>query len=443
MIDVKINRKIFNKKYANLLNNDKYRHIYMWGGASSGKSYAIAQILILYALKGEAILCARQTQVSLKKSVLLEFLNAITTMRLEKYFKLNKSEMTIMCTISQGSIQLVGCDNEDRVKSIRPIKQKAFSKLWIEEANEVSKFFFAQLNIRMRGETAGGFKKQSFYSWNPTYESHYLNTDILQPNGATYEDDWKEFTVTNENTATEEQCLSVHSTYNDNEFLTDEDVAGLLSLQEFSPYHYRVYGLGMWGVLGDRIFEKLHSFNLKEVNINNLKVYGGWDFGWTDETAFTLTGVDREKRSIYILGGFIGSKLTTDAMTTKAEIEIEKLGLQKHNVVMFGDSEDPRLIEQLQRNNFAIKGADKPAGSVLAGLMMMNTYDIYIENSLRKHKEAFENYVWETDKQTGKPIDKPNHNFSHIPDSARYSLELELRGFGNSSKDKYLKWGNR
>jgi len=414
--DININPDIFNDVYRDKVLGKTARNVYMYGGSSSGKSNFIAHYFIIFALSGEGCMVIRQTKVSLRASVWLELKGAVYDMGLEGSFKFNETNLSINCIDSAGSIQLFGCDDEDGIKSIKPMKQTAFSKLWAEECNQIAKNMIIQFNLRMRGAPVGGFSKQTFYSWNPTFETHYLNTDFLKPLG------WKETDWYYE----DENNIILRTTYEHNRFLAQEEIDYLQELRKISPYHARVYLDALWGVLGYRIFENIEIIDRVEVP-KGLPFSFGTDFGWTDETSFAAMCVDEPNRKIYLFDGFCESKLDHIKISNKIKVIFNACGANSGSPV-FCDPEDPRMIKQMSGQGINAREAKKPAGSVINGLMIMNTYTIVVVREYAKGVEAVNNYTWQEDKQSKKSIDKPNHAFSHIPDSMRYGLELILQG---------------
>lgn len=414
--NIDVDMRIFNTAYRRVVHEYR-RHVWIYGGASGGKSNFVAHYLVLCALSGEAVLIARETQVSLRKSVWLEVRDAISDMGLYSKFSQNKTELTFTSNVSLGSIQMVGCDSEDNIKSIKPLQQKGFTKLWLEEVNQISKTMLIQLNLRCRGKVLGGFKKQTFYTWNPTFEQHYLNQDFLLKMGWDEDDSF----LVNENN------MVLRTTYKDNDYLSAEDITFLEGLADLSEYHARVYLEGKWGVLGENCFEKIGTCEREDVP-EYLPWYAGMDFGWSDPTAFSLMKVDEESRTIYVVDGFSDAKQDHITISNKIKAKFKAYGINKGQPI-YCDREDPRLITQIRAEGLNTRDAQKPAGSVLNGIMIMNTYTIVVCVEHKTAVEAVNNYKWKEDQKTGKPTDVPSHMFSHIPDSIRYGLEPVLQGF--------------
>ena len=119
-----------------------------YGGAGSGKSYFVAQKIILKALlMKRKILVVRKYGTSLKSSVwdlfcsILNFKNMRYVVR-----KINKGDYSI--ELINGSVFLFkGLDDSEKIKSIVDI-----TDIVIEEATEITLDDFTQLNLRLRSK---------------------------------------------------------------------------------------------------------------------------------------------------------------------------------------------------------------------------------------------------------------------------------------------------
>ena len=100
-----------------------------------------------------------------------------------------------------------------------------------------------------------------------------------------------------------------------------------------------------------------------------------------------------------------------------------------HQIV--GDSAEPRLISELQREGNNIIGAEKGAGSITSGISKMLDYEIVITPDSLDLKRELTNYKWAS-KKSGVPIDKHNH----IIDAIRYAFK-----FVNGGSGEYF-WGS-
>ena len=229
-VDIHISKKVFNPVFFPYLETD-YRYEIYFGGAGSGKSFFIAQKYIYRILKRKMLnlLVVRQTGDTNQDSTFALFKQVINKWGLADHFKINESDLRIVCKLNGNTIIFKGLDDVEKLKSITFPKGE-LTDVWMEEASETEEASFNQLDVRLRG---GKEKKQITISFNPVNINHWLKkfVDAKQPNK-----------------------MSIHSTYKDNKFIDDEYKRLLESFKDKDPYYYSVYCLGEWGVLGKTIF---------------------------------------------------------------------------------------------------------------------------------------------------------------------------------------------
>ena len=229
-ISVSISRKIFNDVYFPLL-NDHHRRLVIYGGAGSGRSVFVAQKLIYKILHGNTnVLVLRQVGRTNRISTFPEIVKIIQNWKLSALFKINSSDLRIQC-VNGGEFVFLGLDDPEKVKSVT-FRSGELTDIWIEEATEITKEAFDQLNLRLRG---GREKKQIIVTFNPVDINHWL---------------YKRF-FANKNDV---KALTLKTTYKDNRFLDDEYRTELEGYKDTDPYYYSVYCLGNWGVYGRTIF---------------------------------------------------------------------------------------------------------------------------------------------------------------------------------------------
>lgn len=211
-----------NPVYIPLYDNTS-RFLVLYGGAGSGKSvFAADKIVnrILCELEHK-FLCLRKVGDTVEESVYSELLAAIEERGAIHEFKINKTKHLFLHKPTGNQILCKGLDDVAKVKSI-----KGITGMWLEEATEFEETDLDQLNIRIRGEKKNYV--QYILCFNPIDEEHWLK---------------KRFFDNKDPYAT-----TVHTTYQDNEFLTQEDVDQLLLLSKRNPLYYDVYALGKWGI---------------------------------------------------------------------------------------------------------------------------------------------------------------------------------------------------
>ena len=229
-VNIRISKKLFNDVYLPYLENDD-RYLVFYGGGSSGKSYFIAERYIYKLLKPIRcnLLCVRQTGDTNRKSTFPLLKQVISNWNLADHFKINESDMRIVCKLTGNEVAYAGLDDVEKIKSIT-FANGELTDIWVEEATECQECDINQLKVRLRG---GKSKKQMVLSFNPINIQHWIKKHFIDSGLATV-------------------CFS---TYKDNKFLTDDDRKALEDLKYTDEYTYEVYCLGKWGIVGKTVFD--------------------------------------------------------------------------------------------------------------------------------------------------------------------------------------------
>ena len=90
-INLQLYKNIFNEVYYPFLLDYKHRYEIYYGGAGSGKSYFVAQKIVMKALKSKRkVLVIRKVDATQKDSCWQLILDILTKFRLLQYCKINK-----------------------------------------------------------------------------------------------------------------------------------------------------------------------------------------------------------------------------------------------------------------------------------------------------------------------------------------------------------------
>ena len=229
-VNIKISRKVFNDVYLPYLDNED-RYLVFYGGGSSGKSYFIAQRWVYKLIQPRRcnLLVTRNTGDTNRTSTFPLFKQVISDWGLSEHFKINESDMHIVCKLTGNEVVFKGLDDIEKVKSIT-FANGELTHEWCEEATEMQEADINQLKVRLRG---GKSNKQMVLSFNPINIQHWIKKHFIDSGLATV-------------------CFS---TYKDNKFLTDDDRKALEDLKYTDEYTYEVYCLGKWGILGKTVFD--------------------------------------------------------------------------------------------------------------------------------------------------------------------------------------------
>ena len=253
-VNIKISKQVFNDVYLPYLDNTD-RYLLFYGGGSSGKSYYIAQRFIYKLIHPTRcnLLVVRQTGDTNRKSTFPLLKQVISNWNLAQHFKINESDMRIICKLTGNEVAFAGLDDVEKIKSIT-FSNGELTDIWVEEATECQEGDINQLKVRLRG---GKSKKQMVLSFNPINIQHWIKKHFIDSGLATV-------------------CFS---TYKDNKFLTDDDRKALEDLKHIDEYTYEVYCLGKWGILGKTVFDARALQNRLEAIQKPLKV-GYFDYDY-------------------------------------------------------------------------------------------------------------------------------------------------------------------
>lgn len=398
MLTIEIDPKVFNPIYLKRqLQNNKRTQVY-FGGSSSGKSYSLAQRTVLDLIQGSRnYLIVRQVMVTIKRSVFNEILKAISNFKLMDYFTINRTDLVITCNLNGGQILFAGLDDAEKIKSITPAKG-VITDIWVEEATEIEYKDFKQLNKRLRGRSA--VPKRVTLSFNPILQDHWIYKEFFD----IWEDD-KQYV--------ENDRLSIlKTTYKDNRFLTEEDIADLEN--ETDPYYYNVYTLGNWGVLGAVIFK---NWEVKDFDPENFTSYvDGIDWGFSsDPFAYIQAHLEKSTWTIYI----------TDEIEAVGMLNHESSALVKPKLggrIVTCDSATPQNIAEYNALGIAAKGAKKGPGSIESGINWLKQFNIVIHPRCTNFKNEISRYKYKEDRN-GNVLPVAVDRDNHLIDALRYALE--------------------
>ena len=153
---------------------------------------------------------------------------------------------------------------------------------------------------------------------------------------------------------------------------------------------------------------------------NAKKVAIGVDWGYSkDYTAIVKCGI-------------VGNRLYIEELCYKTEMlssDIIKFlrPYADEGLFVYADSADPRLIDEVALGGIIIYGAQKGAGSILAGIDKMQTFEIFTTRKSIHLQSEFRNYIWAKDKD-GRYINIPEDHDNHLIDAARYYTLAVLLG---------------
>ena len=361
-----------NRHFVPLL-QAKHRNVVMVGGASSGKSFDTA-ILVIYktlAEPGHRWLIVRKVGRTLKHSVFDQLIAVIRLWNMEKLFTVNKTELTITCNVNGNEILFTGLDDVEKLKSIFGI-----TDIWIEEASEITEGDYQQLDLRLRGKTA--YKKQILLTMNPISAQHWVKIRFFDNQ--------------------EPDTLTHRSTYKDNRFLDDDTRTRLEGIKD--EYFKTVYVDGNWGVYGNIVFSKYQVFDFDYGEDDFENVCQGMDFGFAHASALMRCGYKDGK--LYIYDELYGKGWTNADFMDAA---YEQWGDRLKGLPITADSAEPDRLEEWFRAGYRVYPAKKGKGSLKYGIDYLCQQDMIVHPRCVNFIKELQGFKRREDKD-GKAIDE-------------------------------------
>ena len=390
MINLNLKKSIFVPKMFPYIEDYSKRWEFWCGSAGSGKSYSIAQKIIIRCCREPIrVLVCRRYGTTLRNSCFALFKEILTKWQILPHVDIKETDMSIRFP-SGAKIIMIGLDSEEKLLSLANV-----SVVWVEEVYEVEKEKVEQLNLRMRGTAKN---QQLILSWNPISRQSWLY----------------DFTVANPPA----NSIFIHSTYKDNPFLPQEYIDALEEMAIRNPAKYRVYGKGEWGVNTDGLIltnYSIEEFDAMELAAKRFERRTGCDIGYIDPTAIVDTLYDKENRTIYVFNEFY----KTGQQLDKIAAAMKDMGLTKTRIYV--DSADARAVAYFKEQGLNAEPSIKGKDSVNIGVMFLQNNKIVIHPTCKNFINSIEQYSYIKSKQTGEYTDEIDHTHSHTMDAIRYA----------------------
>lgn len=351
------------------------------GGTRSGKTYSTMCLLCFIAAYAEYAVnidIVSESIPHLKRGALKDFEDIMEAMRLEDGVDYVSNLSDHRYTFRNGvQMQFFSADDWGKVKgSKRDI-------LFINESNRLPHETFRQLAVRT--------SQTIFMDWNPDSEYWYEQQGY----------------------STRETTQEIHSTYLDNPYLTDIQIAEIEANKGDTNW-WKVYGLGETGTRQGVIYT---NWTRCKAIPNKAKHIGrGLDFGFaSDPTA--IVDVYLSNGELYI------DELCYQKGMTNDKIAERLRGLEGWTVA---DSAEPKSIQEIHNYGIRIEPCVKGQDSIRAGIDVVSRYRLNVTEKSLNLQNELRNYRWKEDKITGETLNEPVDKFNHAMDALRYICAARL-----------------
>ena len=352
------------------------------GGTSASKTVSILLYLIALAQSDKTPTLTSVVSESLphlKKGAMRDLLSILKE---HGYYKDNLWYRSAphTYTFETGSqIEFFSADMPSKVRGPRR------DRLFMNEANNLPYETFDQLEVRT--------KDFIFLDWNPTNEFWYY-------------DKVKE----------RDDSEHIILTYKDNEAL-DSQIVESIEQRKGNKNWWKVYGEGKLGEVEGKIYTGWTQIEgvPEEARLERR----GLDFGYSNDPTAIV--------DVYYWNGayILDEVYFRKGLSNKQIADI--LSAQEDTLTV-ADSAEPKSIDEIRTYGVNIMGCEKGRDSVNSGIQYVQDQKILVTNRSLNILKEYRNYMWMTNKQDGRIINKPDHTFSHTMDAIRYALSSLKRG---------------
>ena len=346
------------------------------GGTSSGKTYAIVQLLFTKAIEEPRVIITvvGQDIPNLKKGA---YRDAKTiyygSSDLQMWFgKPNETDRVFTC-INGSIIEFTSYDGEQDAKSGKR------DYLFINEANGITYEVFQQLYWRTR--------KTTYIDYNPNAR-FWVHDKLIGKKGVKL----------------------IISDHRHNPFLSVEDHEKIEAISDADLW--KVYARGLTGKVKGVIYKKWQIVD--EMPKAFKKRFGAIDFGFTNDPTAIL--------DIRLSEG----ELWIDLISYDVEMDnpmivdvVKMAGMTKIHFV--ADSAEPKSIAELRKLGLSVEGADKGPDSIKNGISAVKRYKLNVTRRSKFLITELERYRWAVD-GSGNPLNAPIDKFNHALDALRYGV---------------------
>lgn len=352
----------------------------MWGSSGSSKSYSAYQRMVVRSIRETLnILVIRKFATDIHDSVY----DGIKTIAEDWFkdtnkikFKCTESPHRISVSPSKSKFIFKGIDDTDKIKSLFRI-----NIVLIEEANQLLLADWKEIERRARGNK----KIQFILIFNPISIKHWLKKRFF------------------DTPSTRDRTDFIHCIYQDNRFMTEEDVLTLENMQYTDMNDYRIYALGEWGLPSEGLVFKHDEWKVVDKIPKGAKPLPyGLDFGFiNDETAlidiYLLDGELWCDELLYKTG-LTNVKSPQKPEQPNIEDEFKSLNLDQQRYMVADKAEWKSIIEIRNACYKKIIGCDKYPGCVIDAIKILKQYKFNITERSVNLIAEFEEAHWKKNK---------------------------------------------
>lgn len=366
--------------------NSGFRYIVNKGSTRSSKTYSILQLLYWIAENSKeprTISIVSESLPHLKRGCIRDFQDVVTADN--KWISKNWNATDKIYKVNNSIIEFFSADNPSKVHG------PSRDILYLNECINIDYETFRQLAIRTTVSI--------FLDCNPCFE-FWLDEKVLpQP-----------------------EAILIHSTYRDNEHLTEAQIKEIESNRHDIEW-WQVYGEGVTGVRQGIVINNWDIVN--EMPSSYKRRWIGLDFGFTNDPT-AIIDIRLHEGELWI-NELLYDKGYDNLMIAKL---LKEKGIPRSTSII-ADSAEPKSIKEIASQGWTVEPAIKGKDSINTSIAILNRYRKHITRNSLNILNEYRNYRWKTD-EFGKATNTPIDRFNHAIDAQRYVCMNKLMERNNT-----------
>lgn len=292
---------------------------------------------------------------------------------LDMYDVKNHSKTEHIYTFANGAkVEFFSADQEQKLRG------RKRDICWVNESNELDYESFQQLNMRTNDKM--------IVDYNPSAVESYLYH------------------------LPEDKSTRIHSTYQDNPFLSKEIIEEIEGYKDSDPDYYQIFTLGQRCFSRENVYNKWDTLETRPDHLTE-HIYA-IDYGYTHPTAMVKIWYHPNYKDVFIEEIIYESHLTSGDILRKFQ---ENRVDSSRNIV--AETARPEVNQDLRREGYRIVEATK---DVRDGILNVKSFRVYV--SVKATNIIKENFNYRYKKINGIILEEPIKLFDDAMDAIRYGL---------------------
>ena len=247
-----IDTRLFNPNYFHLehhLKDPSISCIFLYGGTSSGKTFSVAQSLVLKIIDENVdIMITKKVAGRIPDTIYKDFINVINMFGLNRYFKIFKE--SILCKYNGKEIRFMGVPDSEKLKGLSP----SYRYIVMDELSDYEIEDFLEMQTRMRKDN-----QTVICTFNPVSEDHWIKKQYFD------KFDYEE----------------LPNTIDNNPFTKVKDIKRAMNDVWIRSTYLNNYWVnkspdGSWGELQSQVIKKYEVLKKVDIKEYEVKALGQW-----------------------------------------------------------------------------------------------------------------------------------------------------------------------